>query len=161
METKKSKVTKVQANTRSYQSQHGTMYVHRITFENGDEGDYSSKQNVCSKFTVGQVADYTIEIRMNGAYENVIIKPVQSQQGGYGQNQFSGKRFAGNESLALSYAKDFSIAYIEKGKEIGPEKVCEVADKFYMWLEGKKAPQPAAAQSTANGPAVSKDGLPF
>ncbi len=77
METKKSKVTNVQEKTSSYNGNNGVVFYHKITFENGDTGQYGSKSETCEKFTVGQEADYTIEKKENGQYVNYVIKPIQ------------------------------------------------------------------------------------
>lgn len=44
----------------------------------------------------------------------------------------------GNESFALSYAKDYAVAMIGAGKEFKSELITQLADKFYDWLESKK-----------------------
>lgn len=58
---------------------------------------------------------------------------------GSGGSGFSARQRAGNESFALSYAKDLGVAYVNKGNNIEPEKVIAWAEKFYDWLEKKKA----------------------
>lgn len=50
---------------------------------------------------------------------------------------FKGKQ-AGNESFALSYAKDVAVAHIGQGKEFKSAQILDVADAFYNWLESKK-----------------------
>lgn len=45
----------------------------------------------------------------------------------------------GNESFALSYAKDIACAHIEKGREFKAEEVVKVAEVFYVWLQSKKS----------------------
>lgn len=77
METKKSKVTAIEENKRQYAGQNGTIHYHTITFENGDVGVYGGKSEKCTKFVIGQEADYTKEVKVNGAYTNCTIKPIQ------------------------------------------------------------------------------------
>lgn len=55
------------------------------------------------------------------------VKLKNTNQGG-GQRQR-----AGNESFALSYAKDLVI-----GGKVDVSKILETADKLYGWLESKK-----------------------
>lgn len=62
------------------------------------------------------------------------IKWNKPNAGGFG----GGRQRAGNESFALSYAKDLGVAYIAKGNNIEPDKVIAWAEKFYTWLESKK-----------------------
>jgi len=73
-------------------------------------------------------------ITPNGNYAPKIKwnKPGGQQGGGGGRPR------SGNESFALSYAKDLGVAYVNKGNTIEPEKVIAWADKFYNWLESKK-----------------------
>lgn len=59
----------------------------------------------------------------------------------------SGKQRGGNESFALSYAKDLVV-----GGKVDLKQILSTADKLYAWLEGKKGPAPAqsAASLQAN-----------
>lgn len=136
IETKKSTVTRILHNTGEYQSQHGTMYKHEITFANGDRGHYSSKSDTCQKFEQGKEASYTIETKQHGQHTNVIIKPVQEQQ----FVPDTPKRSGGNgsmESFALSYSKDVSVAIIASGKSENTEQILNRAEVFYSWLKSK------------------------
>lgn len=56
------------------------------------------------------------------------------------KNGFGGRPATpkGNESFALSYAKDYACAMIGQGKEFKTDHIIQLADKFYTWLEGKK-----------------------
>lgn len=65
---------------------------------------------------------------------------------------------SGNESFALSYAKDLAVAYIGKGMNIEPKKVTVWADEFYTWLEAKK-PNQQPAQAAQSQPASSQSGM--
>jgi hypothetical protein len=55
--------------------------------------------------------------------------------GGFGRG---GGNRGGNESFALSYAKDLAIAYVGKDKNVEPAKIVEWAEVFYNWMETKK-----------------------
>lgn len=60
-------------------------------------------------------------------------------------NSFSGGRQrSGNESFALSYAKDYAVAKVGNGKEFKGEDILKLADLFYNWLEKKKGVTPSA-----------------
>lgn len=79
-----------------------------------------------------------------------------------------GGRRSGNESFALSYAKDLVV-----GGKVDIKQILSTADKLYDWLEAKKAPQnpPVVLASQlpskpANKPAptgtdIESDSLPF
>ncbi len=72
----------------------------------------------------------------NGQY-GLKIKWNKPNTGGGGFGRGGGNR-GGNESFALSYAKDMAIGYIGQGKLIEPEKVVAWAEVFYNWMETKK-----------------------
>lgn len=133
METKHSIVKRITHNVKQWNSQNGIVYYHTIEFENGDKGNYGSKNESCTKFAEGQEANYTIESKVNGNYTNVIIKPVQEEQ-----KAFVKKSNGSEESFALSYSKDLACANISAGKTVKASDVIEVAEAFYNWLKSKK-----------------------
>lgn len=61
------------------------------------------------------------------------LKSKNGYSGGGG-----GKPRVGNESFALSYAKDVACAHITQGKSFAAKDIISVADEFYNWLESKK-----------------------
>lgn len=102
-----------------------------------------------------------ITISPNPPYGNKITwnKPGNSG-GGYG-----GKQRSGNESFALSYAKDVVI-----GGKVDVKNLFALADKMYEWLEKKKGVTPTApvvlASTLPNKPSgisehSTNDDLPF
>lgn len=91
-------------------------------------------ESFASEIPVGTpVSELTIT--PNGNYPD----KIKWNKPGSGGGGFSGRQRAGNESFALSYAKDIGVAYINKGNTVEPEKVMAWADKFYDWLERKKS----------------------
>lgn len=80
------------------------------------------------------VSDLLITPNANPTYADRIKWNKPGVSGG----GYQGRQKSGNESFALSYAKDLGVAYINKGNNIAPEKIIEWADKFYGWLEAKK-----------------------
>lgn len=75
-----------------------------------------------------------------------------------GGGGWSGGKKSGNESFALSYAKDLVVA----GK-VDVKNILPIADKLYDWLESKKpasAPVVLASQ-LPNKPQPQSDDLPF
>lgn len=100
--------------------------VYKVELSNGKTGE--SFQLIPEGTPVSD-----LEITPNGNYADK-IKLIK-------KNGFAGGRPAapkGNESFALSYAKDYGIAMIGQGKEFKTDHIIQLADKFYNWLEGKK-----------------------
>lgn len=134
METKKSVVTAIAENVKQWAGQNGTVYYHTITFANGDSGQYGAKSPQCEKFKVGQEYEYQYEVKQNGQYTNVTIKPVQSQQGGFkGQPK--------DESLIAAQSSLASTCNLlqQSSKATDTAYILEVADKFHAWAMSKKS----------------------
>lgn len=135
MQTKKSKVTAIQENVRQYEGPSGTIFYHNITFENGDSGQYGSKTEKCTKFTVNTEADYTIEEKQTGQYKNYTIKPVQQSTGGGG-----GRFQPRDENLIVAQS---SLGYActllqQSSKAMDTEYVLATAERFYQFVITKK-----------------------
>lgn len=124
------------AYSRSYEGKYGKMYVHKIEFENGDVGEYSSKKEEQNFFKVGQEAKYTIEPSSNIEFLDK-IKPVYEDKKGFGK-----KAPANNKSFALAYAKDIAVALLGQGKEPesynGTKGIVAMAKVFESYLEGNE-----------------------
>lgn len=107
----------------------GVNYVFLIVFENGDQGEYSSKsQGVQNKFIVGVETEYTKTPNANPQHADK-IEPVSKgnfSKGGSGQSL---------KGYALRYAVDAWIA----GK-IEKDKIYATADYFLKYMEDKPAP---------------------
>ena len=71
----KSKVLKAEPNG-SWEGQNGTLYKYTILFDNGDQGEYSSKSDDQNKFVVGEEVEY--ERIDKGKY--IHIKPIYNFQ---------------------------------------------------------------------------------
>jgi hypothetical protein len=89
-QTKRSAVTNVTANG-SFDGQYGTLYKFEITFANGDNGEYASKSNPQTKFSVGVETDYTITDRTFKDRIYYKIAPVMAQPGATQQGAFTPK----------------------------------------------------------------------
>jgi hypothetical protein len=131
--------------------------IYSIGLSDGQGGESFAQEipigTPVSELTITPNGNYAPKIKWN--------KP-----GGGGGSGFQKQR-SGNESFALSYAKDLAVAYVGKGNNVAPEKVIEWADKFYSWLEKKKgtpqqsAPVVLASQLQSKPAAVKEDDLPF
>jgi len=104
-QTKRSAVTNVTANG-SFDGQYGTLYKFEITFANGDSGEYASKSNPQTKFSVGVETDYTITDRTFKDRIYYKIAPVMAQPQG---NSFAQKApkdpETGKHSMRMSVLK--------------------------------------------------------
>ena len=89
-QTKRSAVTNVTANG-SFDGQYGTLYKFEVTFANGDSGEYASKSNPQTKFSVGVETDYTITDRTFKDRIYYKIAPVMAQPGASSQGGFTTK----------------------------------------------------------------------
>jgi len=132
METKQSKVAAIAENQKQWAGTNGTVYYHMITFENGDSGWYGSKTEKCEKFKVGELADYTKEVKQNGNFTNTIIKPVQQQ--GFGKKETKDASLIAAQSC-LGYACNLTA---QSSKADNIEYVLQVAEKFHQWVMTKK-----------------------
>ena len=130
---KKSVVKQAQANG-TWEGKYGVMYKHEIAFENGDSGEYSSKEQNQTKFVVGQETEYEY---IDGKYPKV--KPVNTfQQGNFSATPKSDKvqEYIVKQS-SLKCAVDYVIANGGDTKTI-----LDTAEIFTNWvLKGEKPTQ--------------------
>lgn len=140
METKKAIVKKILNHTKDYTGKFGQMYVHNITMDNGDIGEYHSQKNTCEKFKEGQEADYTIETKMNGKYENTIIKPIapigsfQKQTKDPAFEKYKQALIVAQSSMTkaveLAISGKIEMTAIRASAEKFTQYVYDIADKF-------------------------------
>ena len=129
---KKSVVKQAQANG-TWEGKYGIMYKHEIAFENGDSGEYSSKEQNQTKFVVGQQTEYEF---IDGKYPKV--KPINNWQPNAQastpkQSKDDVQEYIIKQST-LKCATDYVIA--NGGDE---RRVIEVAEMFTNWvLKGEK-----------------------
>jgi hypothetical protein len=125
MENRKA-IVKSTVFKKSFDGKYGETFVHEVTFDNGDKGEYLSKSNPQTSFVVGKEVEYTIEEKVNGNYKNNSIKPAKAMNGfvpGKGNPSYEHRR------VALRCAVDLVAA----GKcDIG--KIKEYAGAFMKFL---------------------------
>lgn len=106
--------------------------------------DYKSKDGRAGKiydvvFSDGVIAQAFSEIPVGTSKDDLDITPGQGtfpptvkqrKGGGFGGGA---KVRAGNESFALSYAKDLVVA-----DKVKIDQIIQTAEKLYQWLESKK-----------------------
>lgn len=103
--------------------------IYLIGFSDGQAGESVGKE-----IPVGTpMSECVITPNSNPEYASRVKWNKPNAGGG-----FKGGNRGGNESFALSYAKDIAIAYIDKGQTIAPEKITGWAETFYQWMETKK-----------------------
>lgn len=135
METIKSaKVTQVSGNGKWDSQQYGTFYKFEIVFDNGDAGQYMSKEPEQNKFKVGDEASYTITSKDVNGKLYYTIKPAMNQQGKGGgwkaQPQDPEKEARISRMSVLKVATDI---YINHGKmEIN--EIIPLAQVFEKWV---------------------------
>ena len=122
---KNSKVTNVQPNG-TWDGNYGLMYKFEISFENGDVGEYSSKNKLQDKFIVGQQTDYEYT---DGKFPKV--KPVYMKPDSF--NQSSPKK----DDVQKLIVKQSSLkAAVDYDNKCTPEDVLKNAQMFYEWVWG-------------------------
>jgi hypothetical protein len=151
MMTKTSIVKDIKSAGEPYNGQYGTLYGFYVTFENGDNGKYNSKDPNQTKFEVGQEATYDYIPREYNGKTYYTVKPVNPQYANVapsnGTSAPSGTHTSKDESIIRQTA-------LKAAAEIGgtPQVVIANAQLFADWVMKKGAAQ--ATQPVA-------DGLPF
>lgn len=146
METiKSSKVTQVSGNGKWDSQQYGTFYKFEIVFENGDAGQYMSKEQEQTKFKVGEEASYTITSKdVNGKLYYTIKAAQQQKQGGWKSQPSDPEKEA--RIARMSVLKVATDIYINHGKmEIN--EIIPLAQVFEHWVMTGKNTLPHKAES--------------
>lgn len=110
METKKSKPNRIEKKDKK-DSYGNTSFV--ISFDNGDRGFYTSKDEDQKKFVVGVEVEYLIEEKVGSTgtrYFKITLPQSQSFSGGGGFPKKSVDPKVQLAGYAASYAKDLIVA---------------------------------------------------
>lgn len=110
METKTSKITACTFNNSWNPPTGGVLYLHSLSFENGDMGKIYAKTQMPSELAVGKIVTYNIN-------EKLQIKIVESPNN---NSSAAGKPFVSPKQadiigLSFSYAKDLMVASMAQG----------------------------------------------
>ena len=168
MMTKTSIVKDIKSAGEPYNGQYGTLYGFYVTFENGDNGKYNSKDPNQTKFAVGQEATYDYIPREYNGKTYYTVKPVNPQyanvapqSGSNGTSAPSGTHTSKDESIIRQTA-------LKAAAEIGgtPQVVIANAQLFADWVMKKGAAQATSThqqhfQGREEAQPVGEDGLPF
>ena len=163
--TKTSIVKDIKSAGEPYNGQYGTLYGFYVTFENGDNGKYNSKDPNQNKFVVGQEATYDYIPREYNGKTYYTVKPVNPQ---YANNA---PTTSGGSTGGATTSKDESIirqTALKAAAELGgtPQQVIANAQTFADWVMKKGAAQAQATheqhfQGREESQPVDQDGLPF
>ena len=144
---KNSKVTSVQSNG-SWEGKYGVMYKFEIGFENGDVGEYSSKNQEQNKFVIGTNAEYEYTDGKFPKVKPVYIKPESFN------NSFSNSSNDNPDRQKLIVKQSSLKAAVEFDNKCSPEDVLKNADMFYNWVMGVETNNPLKEVNSV-------DDLPF
>jgi hypothetical protein len=123
MKTSKIKTAGV---VKEWNGQHGLIYFHPITLENGDEGSIGTKDESPDWLKVGESLDYTLTETDNGNK----IKKFSQPKGGGSYNQ------TWAESMRITRDACYGAACAHYAGKIAktPEEVKELADRFVKFV---------------------------
>lgn len=162
--TKTSIVKDIKSAGEPYNGQYGTLYGFYVTFENGDNGKYNSKDPNQTKFLVGQEATYDYIPREYNGKTYYTVKPVNPQYANVAPQSGSN---ATSTPSGTTTSRDESIirqTALKAAAEIGgtPQVVIANAQLFADWVM-KKGEDKVTHQQHFQGreEPVGEDGLPF
>lgn len=130
---KNSKVTSVQPNG-TWESKFGLMYKFEISFENGDVGEYSTKNKLQDKFYIGSQTDYEYIDGKFPKVKPVYLKPDNFNKASYNSNK---EDVNVNNSIARSVAFKGSLEFYDiiNHTKLTEEEVIIKSKYFYdNWL---------------------------
>ena len=134
-------------------------FVHAISFDNGDAGEYHSISKEQNKFMIGVEADYVYEVTDRGNR----IKVVSTYQGSGGQSN-SREEPGKQKSIERQQALKFALESYDIEKN-GLNTIFTLADKFVEYLAGtwNTAPVQTPQQPTEidTTKAVDANQMPF
>lgn len=132
---KKSKVKHLSFK-KEWKGTYGAMFDFNIEFENGDKGIYQTnlkdEKLPSFPFKVDEEADYSIESKIKGRFNDVWIKFLPKHRGGGTRRQFEKNYKAEFIIHAASYAKDLIVA-----NKTGTKKFGEIFQPIYEVMEAK------------------------
>ena len=136
METKKSKVISVTANG-TWEGSYGVMYKFEIVFQNGDVGEYSSKNVEQNKFEIGAETDYEFH---GGNFPK--IKPVWTPKPGMYKGTFDNNTFGKSEDVQQKIVRQSMLKASVDFHAINPQlkpseiDVLKTAERFVQFVNG-------------------------
>lgn len=140
-----------------YGDDNGQLHQYNIKFENGDEGEYSSKSTDQNKFVVGKVACYEITDKPNGKGKKVAPAKCPDDQPGQPSNQgnqsYQKKQMDPEEQdrIIRQVCYECAISALESLDATDIEKDMDfvLSEKLFVWYKSK-------ATSTGNSMTAGK-----
>lgn len=118
---------------REYSGKYGTIYIHDITFEDGNTGEYHGKEKILAKFIEGREYDYTIEAVTNGTHTSNRIKRTDT----YNPNQ-SNMNYQDDPKKQLRIVKlvalECALEYAEINLVEDKALINAAVMKFLTWI---------------------------
>ena len=138
---KSSKLTSLQANG-TWDSNHGTMYKYELAFENGDAGEYSSKNYTSIeelKFKLNDIVHYEY---VDGKYPKIKSPSLTPpQEGGFTPNAPRGNDADRQIMIVRQSSLTRAIEMCNlHGKALDKEQIVAAAEFFTNWvMTGQRA----------------------
>lgn len=126
---KNSIVKSVQPNG-TWDGNYGMMYKFEIGFENGDVGEYSSKNKDQDKFNIGQQTDYEY---IGGKFPKV--KPVYIKPESFNKS-FNNSVNENPDRQKLIVRQSSLKSAVEYNSNCSADEVLDNAQTFYDWVMG-------------------------
>jgi len=138
MEIKKSKVMSVTPNG-TWEGNYGVMFKFEIVFQNGDVGEYSSKNKDQNKFEVGAETEYEYTGGKFPKVKPVYVKP----QAGSSPGMSFGKSNDVQIKIVRQSMLKASVDYHAINPELKPTEadVLKTAERFVLFVNGNTEPQ--------------------
>lgn len=111
---------------RNYNGKSGPIYIHKITFTNGDIGEYHTTKPTQEDFVVNKEVEFTCDVKVNGQYTNYKISIKKENNFGGGKS-FGGAN--GKQQVAIA-ALNAAIKVFELGK-IEKDAIEPTMKRFY------------------------------
>lgn len=129
-------ITQVTENSRSYNFNGKTYFVHNVQFDGDPEKriwEYHSTSDKCLKFKVGETSTFETESKSNGKYTIYKIKPIEEQQGGFKQPQ--------KDTDVITYLSCFSsVCNLHSGTNYyTDDDIFDMTEKAFQRAISKKA----------------------
>lgn len=156
---KNSKVTSVQPNG-TWESKFGLMYKFEISFENGDVGEYSTKNKLQDKFYIGSQTDYEYIDGKFPKVKPVYLKPDNFNKASYNSNK---EDVNVNNSIARSVAFKGSLEFYDiiNHTKLTEEEVIIKSKYFYdNWLSDNYTDKIDMIRKSSDAE-VKDDDMPF
>jgi len=128
--TKTSKITACTFNNVWSPPSGGQLYIHSLSFENGDMGKIYAKTQNDPEIAVGKTITYTINEKLQIKIVDAVAPAPTTDAG---KKPFVSPKQADIIGLSFSYAKDLMVASMGQGKKYAniPDEFIKIAMPIY------------------------------